>query len=74
MLGVSASMLNRILKVKRGVSSEMALRLSKALGRFPESWTIMIFDMLGKQLTLMVLKGLNSELHNWPLSRVTASA
>ncbi len=37
-LGVSPSTLNRILKGNSGLSSEMALRLSKALGRTPESW------------------------------------
>lgn len=37
-LGVSASTLSRILKGNSGVSPEMALRLSKALGRTPESW------------------------------------
>ena len=37
-LGVSPSTLNRILNTSSGVSSEMALRLSKALGRSPESW------------------------------------
>ena len=36
-LGVSASTLNRVLKGQSGVSPEMALRLSKALGRSPES-------------------------------------
>lgn len=36
-LGVAASTLNRILTGPRGVSPEMALRLSKALGRSPES-------------------------------------
>lgn len=40
-LGVSPSTLNRILKGNRGLSSEMALRLSKALGRSPESWLAM---------------------------------
>ena len=40
-LGVSPSTLNRILKGNSGVSSEMALRLSKALGRSPESWLAM---------------------------------
>ncbi len=40
-LGVSPSTLNRILKGSSGISSEMALRLSKALGRSPESWLIM---------------------------------
>jgi addiction module HigA family antidote len=37
-LDVSASTLNRILKGTSGISPEMALRLSKALGRSPESW------------------------------------
>lgn len=40
-LSVSPSTLNRILKGKSGISSEMALRLSKALGRSPESWLAM---------------------------------
>ena len=40
-LNVAASTLNRILKQQSGVSPEMALRLSKALGRTPESWLIM---------------------------------
>jgi addiction module HigA family antidote len=40
-LGVSASTLNRILTRTSAVSPEMALRLSKALGRSPESWLAM---------------------------------
>lgn len=40
-LGVSPSTLNRVLKGKSGVSPEMALRLSKCLGRSPESWLAM---------------------------------
>ena len=40
-LGVSPSTLNRVLNGKSGISSEMALRLSKALGRTPESWLAM---------------------------------
>lgn len=40
-LGVAASTLNRILNQTSGVSPEMALRLSKALGRLPESWLTM---------------------------------
>lgn len=40
-LGVSASTLNRILTETSAVSPEMALRLSKALGRSPESWLAM---------------------------------
>ena len=37
-LDVSPSTLNRVLKGQSAVSPEMALRLSKALGRTPESW------------------------------------
>jgi addiction module HigA family antidote len=40
-LNVAASTLNRLLTAKSGVSPEMALRLSKALGRSPESWLAM---------------------------------
>lgn len=40
-LGVAPSTLNRVLNGASGVSPEMALRLSKALGRSPESWLTM---------------------------------
>ena len=40
-LDVSPSTLNRILKGSSGISSEMALRLSKSLGRTAESWLAM---------------------------------
>lgn len=40
-LGVSPSTLNRVIKRQSGVSPEMALRLSKAIGRTPESWLAM---------------------------------
>ena len=40
-LGVSPSTLNRVLNGVSNVSPEMALRLSKALGRSPESWLAM---------------------------------
>ena len=40
-LGVSASTLNRVLNGENNVSPEMALRLSKTLGRSPESWLSM---------------------------------
>ena len=43
-LGVSASTLNRVLTGASGVSPEMALRLSKALGRSPESWLAMQYN------------------------------
>lgn len=40
-LGVSPSTLNRVLQGNSGISPEMALRLSKALARSPESWLAM---------------------------------
>lgn len=40
-LGVAPSTLNRVIRGTSGVSPEMALRLSKALGRSPESWLAM---------------------------------
>lgn len=40
-LDVAASTLNRILKGTSRVTPEMALRLSKAVGRSPESWLAM---------------------------------
>ena len=40
-LGVSPSTLSRVVGLQSGVSPEMALRLSKALGRSPESWLAM---------------------------------
>ena len=40
-LGVAASTLSRVLKGSSGITPEMALRLSKALGRSPESWLAM---------------------------------
>lgn len=42
-LGVAASTLNRVLTGASGVSPEMALRLSKCLGRSPESWLAIQF-------------------------------
>ncbi len=43
-LGVAASTLNRILTGLSGISPEMALRLSKALGRSPESWLALQYN------------------------------
>ena len=40
-LGVAPSTLNRVITGKSGISAEMALRLSRALGRSPESWLAM---------------------------------
>lgn len=40
-LGVSASTLARIINGQSGISPEMALRLSKAVGRSAESWLAM---------------------------------
>lgn len=46
-LGVSPSTFNRILKKQSAVSPEMALRLSKVLGRSAESWLAMqdLYDL-----------------------------
>ena len=43
-LDVAASTLNRILTGTSGISPEMALRLSKAIGRSPESWLAMQYN------------------------------
>jgi antitoxin HigA-1 len=40
-LDVAASTLSRVLKGSSRISPEMALRLSKAIGRSPESWLAM---------------------------------
>jgi len=40
-LGVAPSTLTRVINTRSGISPEMALRLSKALGRSPESWLAM---------------------------------
>ena len=43
-LGVAASTLNRILTGTSRITPEMSLRLSKALGRSPESWLAMQYN------------------------------
>ena len=43
-LGVSASTLNRVINGQSGVSPSMALRLSKAIGRSPESWVALQYN------------------------------
>lgn len=43
-LGVAISTVSRVLKGSGGISPEMALRLSKALGRSPESWLAMQYN------------------------------
>jgi addiction module HigA family antidote len=43
-LDVAASTLSRVLKGISGVSPEMALRLSKALGRSAESWLALQYN------------------------------
>ena len=40
-LGVARSTFNRIVRGTSNVSSEMAIRLSRVLGRSPESWLMM---------------------------------
>lgn len=48
-LGLTPSTLSRVLKGTSRVSPEMALRLSVALGRSPESWLAMqdAYDLWG---------------------------
>ncbi len=43
-LSVAPSTLSRVLKGTSAISPEMALRLSKALGRSPESWLAMQYN------------------------------
>jgi antitoxin HigA-1 len=40
-LGISPSTFNRLIRGQNGISPEMAIRLSKVLGRTPESWMSM---------------------------------
>lgn len=40
-LKVSTGLVSRLVNEKSGISSEMALKLSKVLGRSPESWMSM---------------------------------
>jgi len=55
-IGVAPSTLARVLSGDSGVSPEMALRLSKALGRSPESWLAMQanFDLWEARKTFCV--------------------
>ena len=57
-LDVVTSTLSRILKGQSGISPEMALRLSKALGRSPESWLAMQdnFDLWHAKQTVQLQK------------------
>ncbi len=43
-LGVSPSTINRIINGQSAISPSMALRLSKAVGRTPESWLAMQYQ------------------------------
>jgi len=62
-LSVSPSTLNRLLNGESNISPEMALRLSKALGRSPESWLAMQdnYDLwhARKNISLKQVKKLN---------------
>jgi len=57
-LDVAASTLNRILKMQSGISPEMAVRLSRVLGRTPESWLLMQdnYDLWQVKKTLKMSK------------------
>ena len=43
-LGVSRNALSELLNERRGISPEMAIRLSKAFGSAPETWAGLQFD------------------------------
>ena len=43
-LGVAASTLGRVINGQAGISPEMALRLSKSVGRSAESWLAMQYN------------------------------
>lgn len=43
-LGVAPSTLTRLINMRSGISPEMALRLSKAVGRSPEIWLAMQYN------------------------------
>ena len=62
-LDVSPSTLNRLLNGRSNVSPEMALRLSKTLGRSPESWLSMQdqYDLwhARRKINLTAVKKLN---------------
>jgi antitoxin HigA-1 len=62
-LDVSASTFNRLLNGQSNISPEMALRLSKTLGRSPESWLAMQdhFDLwhARKNVSLKQVRRLN---------------
>lgn len=63
-LDVAASTLNRVLKGQSGISPEMALRLSKSLGRSPESWLAMqhTYDLWVARKTLSLSRVSKVEL------------
>jgi addiction module HigA family antidote len=57
-LGVAASTITRLINGQSNVSPEMALRLSKALGRSPESWLAMqrTYDLWGARKSTELTK------------------
>jgi len=63
-LDVAASTLNRVLKGQSGISPEMALRLSKALGRTPQSWLAMqdAYDLWHAEKTIKLSRVRKVEL------------
>ena len=53
-LGVAPSTLSRVLKGDSGIRPEMSLRLSRVLGRTPESWLALqdVYDLWGARKTV----------------------
>ena len=70
-LDVSPSTLNRVLQCKSSVSPEMALRLSKALGRTPESWLALqdAYDLWQVKKTLNLKSVRKVKTHNNAVER-----
>jgi len=64
-LNVAASTLNRVLKGKSAISPGMALRLSKAIGRSPESWLAMqdVYDLWVAKKRVKLSKVSKLDLH-----------
>jgi addiction module HigA family antidote len=72
-LGVAPSTFNRVVKGDSAVSPEMALRLSKVLGRTPESWLNLQHNYdLWKAKKSLNLK--NVEPVDWDILQQTTAA
>jgi addiction module HigA family antidote len=77
-LGVAASTLARVVAERSAVSPEMALRLSKALGRSPESWLAMQDNynlwQARKSANLSKVRKINGKSDAYPITSVESFA